>query len=482
MADLPDPPRGSVPEVPPPEPEAAANSAFSAADPDDVAALAARPVPRLRRRNFFSDMPDRGLFIIFAVLGFVVILSLKLNGAQGWWTVGIPLLLMITYASIAWYGGMFRLHPDRLGDNCYYMGFLFTLASLTAALLEVQARPVEARGTLLEALIGNFGIALLSTIVGIALRVVFIQMRREVEEIEDQVRLELQEAAARLKDQLGMAVIDMESFRLRTQQVLAERLNETSASFAELQRQQAESLQQAAEAEHVAADKFAATIGAAAESLSATLQRAETAMAAQLQTATDALANVHQRIATNLESAAELQNAVAARLSAMTGTAVEGIETLIRRIEAVEVPPDLLVRQIDAARERIAALVVSLEDIVTADRARQAQFIRATEQVAEHMRDIVSAVAAAHIEASAEHLHRAVETMTGSVATLQAGLDRYAVSVERLSAATESERAALSAARGIIETDARHSTQALHDLQATLVEISEAIVRRLGPR
>ncbi|HEY1932963.1 MAG TPA: hypothetical protein VGG99_13190 [Acetobacteraceae bacterium] len=448
MTDLPEP--EPAPETPPPEPAAApGHDMFSAADPADVAALAARSAPRMLRRNFFSDMPDRGLFIIFAGLGFIGILSLKLNGAQGWWTVAIPLLLMVTYAGITWYGGMFRLHPDRLGDNCYYMGFLFTLASLTAALLEVESRPIDAQGTLLEALIGNFGVALLSTIMGIALRVIFIQMRHEVEEIEDQVRLELQDAAARLKDQLGMAVLDMESFRLRTQQMLMQRLDEANATFANLQRQQAANLQ------HVVDEE---------------------------KTAAEALLSVQQRITGNLERAADLQSAATARVAALTETAVQGVEGLIRRIEAIDVPPDLVLRQIDSARERIAALAVALEDIVTADRARQAQFIRATAEMAEQMQGIVSAVAATRIEASAGHLQQAVETMAASVAALHTGLDRYAMSVERLSAATEAERAAMASARGIIETDARHSTRALHDLQATLVEIADAIVRRLETR
>jgi hypothetical protein len=481
MTDLPE--AEPAPETPPPEPAAAPpHGMFSPADPADVAALAARPAPRMRRRHFFSDMPDRGLFLAFAVLGCAAILLSKLTGGHGWWTVAIPIGLMAAYAGVTWRSGMFRLHPDRLGDNCYYMGFLFTLTSLTAALLEVESRPIDARGTLLEALIGNFGVALLSTIVGIALRVMFIQMRREVEEIEDEVRLELQQAAARLKDQLGMAVIDMESFRLRTQQVLAERLDETSAAFAEHQRRQAANLQRVAEEETAAAEHFAMTIAAAAQGLAGALNRAEHSMAEQLQATTQALLSVQQRITANLENAVDLQSAASARVTAVTDTAVAGVEGLVRRIEAIDVPPDLLLKQIDTARERIAALGVALEDIVTADRARQAQFVRATEQVAEQMRGIVSAVAAARIEASAEHLEGAVETMASSVATLHAGLDRYAESVERLSTATEAERAAMSAARGIIETDARHSTRALHDLQATLVEIAEAIVQRLEAR
>jgi len=112
----------------------------------------------------------------------------------------VPLVTLLAYAFASYRFKWFRLHPDRLGDNCYYMGFLFTLASLSVALVSVQNQSGAARGEMLEGLIGSFGIALFSTIGGIALRVFFMQMRREVEDVEEAIRNELQEAARRLTD------------------------------------------------------------------------------------------------------------------------------------------------------------------------------------------------------------------------------------------------------------------------------------------
>jgi len=483
MTDFPDP------ATPPSAPEAASpldgptpHDLFSPASSAEMAARASRPGPRMRRRNFFSDMPDRGLFLLFACLGFFAILGLKLHGGHGMWTVVIPLSLMVGYAVLTWHYGMFRLHPDRLGDNCYYMGFLFTLASLSAALMEVETGPAAASGSLLEALIGNFGIALFSTIGGIALRVVFIQMRREVEELEEEVRQDLQQAAARLKDQLGYAVTDMESFRLRTRQVLTERLDEAGTAFAQQQREQAANRQRAADEEKAATERVAAVIALAANGLGDALRNAEQTLATQLHATTGALLGVQQRITQNLENAADLQSAATSRVAAVTSTAVEGVAGLVRRIAAIEVPPGLLLKQIEAAREHITALTLSLQGLAEADRERQAQFMQATQAVAAQMRQIVTATAAAAIESSAERLQHAVESMASRVGTLHDGLDRYAVAVEQLSAATESERTAMAAARGTIAADARQSTQALHELQATLTEIAEAIVRRLEPK
>lgn len=54
------------------------------------------------------------------------------------------------------------LRLDRLGDNFYYLGFIYTLASLSAALVELRT------GINSTAILGAFGVALITTIVGIA--------------------------------------------------------------------------------------------------------------------------------------------------------------------------------------------------------------------------------------------------------------------------------------------------------------------------
>jgi len=66
-----------------------------------------------------------------------------------------------------------RLRDDQSGDNLYYMGFLFTLTSLGVSLYQFSVERAA------EEIVQNFGIAIASTITGIALRVVFNQMRRD---------------------------------------------------------------------------------------------------------------------------------------------------------------------------------------------------------------------------------------------------------------------------------------------------------------
>ena len=99
---------------------------------------------------------------------------------------------MLTYALVIYSARNLRLRDDQSGDNLYYMGFLFTLTSLGVSLYQFSVERAA------EEIVQNFGIAIASTITGIALRVVFNQMRRDPVEVERMMRLELAEAARRV--------------------------------------------------------------------------------------------------------------------------------------------------------------------------------------------------------------------------------------------------------------------------------------------
>jgi len=60
------------------------------------------PLP-LKRRGFFNDMPDKGLFLGFAALGFIVIFSAKSMGYTGILTALGAVTALMAYAALASY-------------------------------------------------------------------------------------------------------------------------------------------------------------------------------------------------------------------------------------------------------------------------------------------------------------------------------------------------------------------------------------------
>lgn len=182
--------------------------------PEDRVEAAAHTLPR---RRFFDDVPDKGLFALFALTGFVIIIFLKTSTELPSEIIaGLAIGAMVLYGVLAYGLPTVRIRPDRLGDNFYYLGFIFTLASLCAALLELRDQPH------IEQLLGNFGIALVTTVVGVTGRVLFVQMRGELDDIEARVRRDLAAVATDLRGQLSLVLREFETFHTGVLQASAE--------------------------------------------------------------------------------------------------------------------------------------------------------------------------------------------------------------------------------------------------------------------
>lgn len=414
--------------------DATAQEAIAPSAQEPIAPDPSRQYDRpLDRRGFFSDTPDKGLFLFVALLGFGLILAIKLGKISHFWAHSIEVsdslmaaacavVLLVLYTFFAWQVSFFRLHTDRLGDNCYYLGFVFTLASLAAALVEIELYAGD-RGAVLERLIGSFGVALLSTILGILLRVFFMQMRREVEDLEEDLRHDLQQRAQLLRDQLHQAVIDLESFRLRTRQVLEERLHDTTETFSAAVNAQTQAVQRTVDdLAQRARDAFASVLAAAGDLGSATQQVGKAA--------TD----------------------------------------LARRFDSIEIPADLIAGPARTLRERTDALAGSVE-----------RLLEAAERLMPVSSKLESSLAeVAEGTQAIRHIVEAIEPVTAAVTRFEQSLGRQAETLSGLVRQTEAEVGAMREHREAILRDLATSREALGRTQETLTEIVRVIADRLG--
>jgi hypothetical protein len=153
-------------------------------------------------------------------LGCGYIVASKILGANAVLVTGVPVALMLAYAGMMTFFRGIRLRDDQAGDNLYYIGFIFTLTSLAISLYQYS------NDASVEQIIQNFGIAVASTIAGITLRILFNQMRRDPMEVEVAARLELSDAAKRVRRELDGVTQELTHFRRTNLQMIEEAQNE----------------------------------------------------------------------------------------------------------------------------------------------------------------------------------------------------------------------------------------------------------------
>jgi methyl-accepting chemotaxis protein len=144
--------------------------------------------------------------MVFAIVGCTAILAAKILNAPALSVAIGAVSLLIAYAIVVNLKGTGKLRSDQAGDNCYYLGLIFTLTSLAYAIFTFD--PQNTATTIVQ----SFGIALASTIAGLILRIFLNQSRVDLFEVEDSARLELAQAAAKLKGELASLGLDFKHF------------------------------------------------------------------------------------------------------------------------------------------------------------------------------------------------------------------------------------------------------------------------------
>ena len=152
------------------------------------------------------------LFFSFVIIGSAILFVAKKTNITSFGLVAISFGLMSTYAFFIALVPATKLRLDIAADNMYYLGFLYTLTSLAVAITISDP----------EKILGNFGVAITSTILGIAARVAFNQMRVDPHDVEAASRVELSEATRRVSSELNETILQLSKFRTLSLQAMAE--------------------------------------------------------------------------------------------------------------------------------------------------------------------------------------------------------------------------------------------------------------------
>lgn len=189
------------------------------------------------------DTLDRTFFLFAFALGVGGGILLKIMGAHAFISAGYAGLILVLYAVAAWLGGRVKIEPEVIGDNCYYLGFLFTLASLSYTLYQMADPSLNGgRAVDIPAVISGFGVALSSTIVGVFLRVFMMQMRPDFVAKDREVRSDINRSFLDFRKNMSGMLSQMKGYAAESVQMASERDERIRASTEKFTQDHQESL------------------------------------------------------------------------------------------------------------------------------------------------------------------------------------------------------------------------------------------------
>jgi hypothetical protein len=289
-------------------------------------------VDRLAERSFV----DRWGFMLFAFGGAAVILIAKRLGIDAVIVAVSAAAIIAAYAVIVQRSGTGRLRGDQAGDNCYYLGLIFTLVSLGYAIFFFN--PADQATSIIQ----GFGVALSTTVMGLILRVFFNQSRVDLVQTEDSARIELAEAAGRLKAELSGITVSMNDFSRQTRQSLEELRDGVVQSLTEVRDAATKVISDAS------AEVAATVVDQATDA---------TAKSKRLAAATDKIVNSIERHANTLGAIETASGRIAASLSALESVAASSQSTMQELLSASA--------QLNGAQEAMKSTGSELSGIVS---------------------------------------------------------------------------------------------------------------------
>jgi hypothetical protein len=87
-----------------------------------------------------------------------------------------PLVVMVAYMVVGYKTRGHEISEEKFADSCYYLGFIFTIASIVVCLLDV---PKMSANNGLQGIALRFGAAMVSTVLGMAVRVYLVSFRKD---------------------------------------------------------------------------------------------------------------------------------------------------------------------------------------------------------------------------------------------------------------------------------------------------------------
>lgn len=343
------------------------------------------------------------VFVILTFSGCIFIAVSKVMGMNPITSMFVPISLMFGYLALAWSFSAIRLHDEQTGDNLYYMGFLFTLASLGSSLYLFTGEGST------DEVVRNFGVAISSTITGIALRIFYNQSRRDVLDIERATRHDLAAAARRVRTELETSSRDFASLRRANNQLINEGFEDVvdqvertgkklASALQKLTEDTVNPLEQAAEKYTRIMEENLSDVSGKLGDMTKTIEASANSVSKANQTVTSSANELSQRVT---EVSKKLQSVAVPKgvLKNEMGPLLQEIGQLIK--DQAERQDTLAKEQSDRI-EKLLGAVATISDVVKKNVENSEKLIKANENLSEQVKN--------------ERAHTTLDRMVGELA------------------------------------------------------------------
>ena len=347
-------------------------------------------------------------------------LALKLSSAHPFIAAAFSAAVLCLYALIAYLSTSLRLEPEVIGDNSYYLGFLFTLTSLAVTLYFVVEAGAEQRAQLIPEVISGFGVALVSTIVGVFIRVLMMQFRLDLVARERETRMEMDEVGRRLRVELSQTLERVKAFTVESLQHSAERESEFRRATDVLVKGTQTALQDTArflreETVKVFTDQSAAAIDEIRKSIHATSE----VSLAQIKTSFSEMAEISEQMRKTHGTAHTTVEQSIAALQLQGASVAEQIGQLSRRLRTIAEETETSGATLSKSISGVAAkLDTTVDDAAKRLGAGFAVFDRAAKDAATRSQAVVNDVA--------EKLHNSIRHLSSVATNAEKDIERSA--------------------------------------------------------
>lgn len=146
---------------------------------------------------------------------FLITFVLKVGSSfLGWkfqdpWILGftVPLLIMGAYIVLGYFRRDKDVTDEKFADTCYYLGFIFTITSIIFSLFDLPQI-----GTRIQDIAVRFGAAMVSTVLGLAVRVYLVSFRKDVADAIKDAEDAVLDATRKFTEQLTVALERLRDF------------------------------------------------------------------------------------------------------------------------------------------------------------------------------------------------------------------------------------------------------------------------------